>query len=72
MQKVLVQKTSKEKGLYCTSHIVDIADCNYYIVTVPTPVDKNNRPDLIPLYKSSETVGKKIKKGDFSGFEKLK
>ena len=39
-------------------------DCNYYIVTVPTPVDKNNRPDLTPLYKASETVGKVLKKGD--------
>jgi len=51
-------------GLYCTSTLTDIADCTYYIVTVPTPVDKNNRPDLTPLYKSSETVGKVLKKGD--------
>ena len=50
MQKVLVQESSTQKGLYCTSQIEDIADCNYYIVTVPTPVDKNNRPDLTPLY----------------------
>ncbi|HKO78194.1 MAG TPA: nucleotide sugar dehydrogenase [Flavobacterium sp.] len=69
LQKVLVQKTSNKKGLYCTSHIVDIADCNYYIVTVPTPVDKNNRPDLIPLYKSSETVGSVLKKGDIVVYE---
>ncbi|HEU4788676.1 MAG TPA: nucleotide sugar dehydrogenase [Flavobacterium sp.] len=69
LRKVLVPKTSDEKGLYCTSQIVDIADCNYYIVTVPTPVDKNNRPDLIPLYKSSETVGSVLKKGDIVIYE---
>ena len=50
-------------GLYCTTNSQDIADCNYYIVTVPTPVDKNNKPDLTPLIKASETVGKVLKKG---------
>jgi UDP-N-acetyl-D-galactosamine dehydrogenase len=69
LQKVLVQESSTQKGLYCTSQIADIADCNYYIVTVPTPVDKNNRPDLIPLYKSSETVGSVLKKGDIVIYE---
>jgi len=56
-------------GLLCSSNLEDIADCNYYIVTVPTPVDKNNRPDLTPLYKSSETVGKVLKKGDIVIYE---
>ena len=69
LQKVLVQKPSIKKGLYCTSQIADIADCNYFIVTVPTPVDKNNRPDLAPLYKSSETVGSVLKKGDIVIYE---
>jgi UDP-N-acetyl-D-galactosamine dehydrogenase len=69
LQKVLVQKVSTAKGLYCSTQIADIADCNYYIVTVPTPVDKNNRPDLIPLYKSSETVGSVLKKGDIVIYE---
>lgn len=64
LQSVLVEKTSSANGLYCSATLEDIADCNYYIVTVPTPVDKNNRPDLTPLYKSSETVGKVLKKGD--------
>jgi len=68
LQEVLVDKLS-EKGLYCTTSIDDIASCNYYIVTVPTPVDKNNRPDLTPLYKSSETVGKVLKKGDIVIYE---
>ncbi|CAM2921930.1 nucleotide sugar dehydrogenase [Flavobacterium frigoris] len=69
LQKVLVEKQGHANGLYCTNHIVDIADCNYYIVTVPTPVDKNNRPDLTPLYKSSETIGKVLKKGDVVIYE---
>lgn len=59
----------EEKGLYCTNNIDDIADSNVYIVTVPTPVDKNNRPVLTPLYKASETVGKVLKKGDIVIYE---
>jgi len=69
LQKVLVSKPSDEKGLYCTSQIAAIAECNYFIVTVPTPVDKNNRPDLTPLFKSSETVGSVLKKGDIVIYE---
>jgi UDP-N-acetyl-D-mannosaminuronate dehydrogenase len=46
--------------LFCTSKLNDIKDSNYYIVTVLTPVDKHNKPDLTPLYKASETVGKVI------------
>jgi UDP-N-acetyl-D-galactosamine dehydrogenase len=69
LQKVLLDKTGDAIGLYCSSKIEDIKDCNYYIVTVPTPVDKNNRPDLTPLYKSSETVGSVLKKGDIVIYE---
>ncbi|WP_304199914.1 nucleotide sugar dehydrogenase [Flavobacterium alvei] len=67
--EVLVANSTSENGLYCTSSLSEIADCTYYIVTVPTPVDKNNRPDLTPLYKSSETVGKVLKKGDIVIYE---
>ena len=56
-------------GLYCSNTLEDIADCNYYIVTVPTPVDSTNRPILTPLYKASETVGKVLKKGDVVIYE---
>jgi UDP-N-acetyl-D-galactosamine dehydrogenase len=56
-------------GLLCSSNIKDIQDCNYYIVTVPTPVDKNNRPDLTPLFSASETVGRVLKKGDVVIYE---
>ncbi|HEY9168520.1 MAG TPA: nucleotide sugar dehydrogenase [Lutibacter sp.] len=59
----------REGALFCSSDISDISNANYYIVTVPTPVDKNNRPDLTPLYKSSETVGKVLKKGDIVIYE---
>ncbi|UFH35772.1 nucleotide sugar dehydrogenase [Flavobacterium acetivorans] len=70
LQKVLVDDFSgNTNGLLCSSTLSDIADCTYYIVTVPTPVDKNNRPDLTPLYKSSETVGQVLKKGDIVIYE---
>ncbi len=66
---VLQDKTEMDQGLYCTNNLDAIKDCNYYIITVPTPIDKNNRPDLTPLYKSSETVGKVLKKGDIVIYE---
>ena len=71
LQSVLVSKDEikNKKGLYCSNQLEDIAGCNYYIVTVPTPVDKNNRPDLTPLYKASETVAKVLKKGDIVIYE---
>jgi len=56
-------------GLFCTNNIEDIQNCNFYVVTVPTPVDRNNRPDLTPLLKASETVGKVISKGDIVVYE---
>ena len=59
----------EELGLLCTSNLEDIKDSNIYIITVPTPVDKNNRPVLTPLIKASETVGKVIKKGDIVVYE---
>lgn len=60
---------SDGKGLFFTSDVNDIKDSNYYIVTVPTPVDKNNKPDLTALYKASETVGKVLKPGDIVIYE---
>jgi UDP-N-acetyl-D-galactosamine dehydrogenase len=56
-------------GLFCSDNISDISSCNYYIVTVPTPTDKYNHPDLSPLYRASETVGKVLKKGDVVIYE---
>ena len=56
-------------GFICTSDIEKIRDCNVYIVTVPTPVDRNNSPDLTPLVRASETVGKVIAGGDIVIYE---
>jgi len=56
-------------GIKFTANIEDIKDCNVYIVTVPTPIDKNKRPDLTPLIKASETVGRVLKKDDIVIYE---
>ena len=69
LRAVLKDSSDNSAGLYCTSDIHDIRDCNFYIVTVPTPVDKNNRPDLTILLKASETVGMAIGKGDIVVYE---
>ncbi len=66
----VIQKTKNfDKGLFCTTALGDIQSCQYYIVTVPTPVDKHNRPDLTPLYKASEAVGRVLSKGDIVIYE---
>jgi len=52
-----------------TANPEDVRDCNIYIVTVPTPIDEYKRPDLTPLQKSSETVGKLLNKGDIIIYE---
>lgn len=55
--------------LHYSSKIDDLLNCNYYIITVPTPIDKNKRPDLSPLIKASETVGKVLSEGDIVIYE---
>jgi UDP-N-acetyl-D-galactosamine dehydrogenase len=72
LQAVLAENnsfTTGLNGLWCSNQLADIDQANFYVVTVPTPVDKNNRPDLTPLYKASETVGKVLKKGDIVVYE---
>ncbi|MEX1382363.1 nucleotide sugar dehydrogenase [Lutibacter sp.] len=69
LKQVLVNNSKSEKGLYCTTEINNIKNCNYYIVTVPTPVDKKNKPDLTPLIKSSEAVGSVLKPQDIVIYE---
>jgi len=69
LQDILVSSPGDQNGLFCTKDIHDISNCNYYIVTVPTPVDKNNKPDLTPLIKASETVAKVLKRGDIVIYE---
>lgn len=56
-------------GMKFTLDINDIKECNIYIVTVPTPIDKNKKPDLTPLIKASETVGSVLKKDDIVIYE---
>lgn len=57
------------KGLWLTCNLDELQNSNFYIVTVPTPIDKGNRPDLTPLYKASESVGKVLKKNDIVVYE---
>jgi len=58
-----------KNGMQFTNVLDDIADCNIYIVTVPTPIDKHKKPDLTPLLKASESIGKVIKKDDIVIYE---
>ena len=67
--KEVITEDINKNGLLCTNQLDKISHCNFFIVTVPTPVDRHNRPDLTPLYKASETVGKVLKKGDIVVFE---
>ena len=69
LSAVLSVDHNLSKGLFCTTEKQHIADCNIYIVTVPTPVDKYNRPDLTPMLKASETVAAVLSKGDIVIYE---
>ena len=64
-----IKDLENDNGFLATSEKNDLCDCNFFIVTVPTPVDKFNRPILTPLVKASETVGSLIKKGDYVVYE---
>ncbi|MDB4647005.1 nucleotide sugar dehydrogenase [Akkermansiaceae bacterium] len=69
LEAVLICEDSDSNGLFCTGELEKIRDCNYYIITVPTPVDNNNRPVLTPLINASEAVGKVLRNGDIVIFE---
>ncbi|SDM13151.1 UDP-N-acetyl-D-galactosamine dehydrogenase [Daejeonella rubra] len=64
LKNVLLKKNKNEKGLFLTDNIDEIGNCNVFIITVPTPVDKHNRPDLGPLLKVSSMIAGVLKKGD--------
>ncbi len=68
LNNVLFNKT-ENSGLSVTSEIQAIKKCNYYIVTIPTPIDKNNYPDLTPLTMATKTVGEVLKKNDIVIYE---
>ena len=65
----LLQDAIHHHGLLCTNILGDLRSCNFYVVAIPTPVDRNNAPDLMPLLKASEEVGQIISKGDFLVYE---
>lgn len=69
LTKVLRDSADMDKGLFCTSELQDLRDCNFFVITVPTPVDSTNRPILTPLYTASESVGKLLKKNDVVVYE---
>lgn len=64
LEEVLTTDCTSLKGLYCTSELEKIRSCSVFIITVPTPVDKHNRPDLNPLLKVSKMIASLLKKGD--------
>jgi len=68
LQSVLVNDFDK-KGLSLTHRLEEVSDAQIYVVTVPTPINKNKTPDLTPLYKASESVGKILKKDDIVIYE---
>ncbi|AEW01596.1 UDP-N-acetyl-D-galactosamine dehydrogenase [Niastella koreensis] len=69
LSSVLKKQVDGANGLWVSDQLEDIKTANVFIITVPTPVDKYNRPDLTPLVKASETVGKILKKGDIVVYE---
>ena len=70
LQSVLIDNMGASAlGLHITNDIKVLNSADIFIITVPTPVDKSNNPDLTPLYKASETVGKVLKKGDIVVYE---
>ncbi|MEW4939574.1 nucleotide sugar dehydrogenase, partial [Acinetobacter baumannii] len=67
--EVSPEELQKAEQLSFSANLDDLKTCNFFIVTVPTPVDHVNRPDLTPLKKASETVGQALKKGDIVVYE---
>lgn len=65
----LLQEAISKYGFVCTTDLEQIRDCNFYVVAVPTPVDRNNHPDLTPLLGASHTVGQVISRGDVVVYE---
>lgn len=67
--EVCDQDLQEAGGLIYTANLEDLRECNCFIVTVPTPIDSYKRPDLTPLLKASESIGKVLKKGDIVIYE---
>jgi UDP-N-acetyl-D-galactosamine dehydrogenase len=69
LNRVLDIENSNLVGLHVTTNRDALSDCNFYIVTVPTPTDKHNRPVLTPMIKASETIASYLNKGDVVIYE---
>lgn len=69
LAKVVTTDGSDSIGLYCTNDIEELKSCDVYIITVPTPVDKNNSPDLSPLFRATTMISTVLKKGDVVVYE---
>jgi UDP-N-acetyl-D-galactosamine dehydrogenase len=69
LKLVLKTTLTNDNGFFPTTNSADLANCNIYIVTVPTPTDKHNRPVLTPMIKASESIAKFLKKGDIVIYE---
>ena len=67
--EVTREELRRARQLHYTGRAEDLADCNVYIVTVPTPVDDYKRPDFRPLIGASTTVGRLLKPGDVAIYE---
>ena len=69
VSETLLQDAINKYGFHCTTNLDELRNCNFYVVAIPTPVDRNNAPDLMPLLKASEEVGQILSKGDFVVYE---
>lgn len=69
VDNALLKEAIEKHGLLCTADMEAIRECNFYVVAVPTPVDRNHNPDLTPLIGASTTIGKVISKGDVVVYE---
>jgi UDP-N-acetyl-D-galactosamine dehydrogenase len=69
VSETLLQEAINKYGFHCTTNLDELRNCNFYVVAIPTPVDRNNAPDLMPLLKASEEVGQILSKGDFVVYE---
>lgn len=67
--EVSEQELGEAKNLQFSTSVEKLSNCNIFIVTVPTPIDQYNNPDLTPLLKASETIGSVLKKGDVVIYE---
>lgn len=63
------ERLAEARHLTFTDQVESLRDCNTFIVTVPTPIDKHNQPDLTPLIRASETIGRVLKRGDIVIYE---